>query len=49
MSIGRLSLLGRVFEGVYGGHDVWLLVLSEAPGDEEPAFKVDLTRRTERP
>ena len=37
------------FEGVYGGHDVWLLVLSEAPGDEEPAFKVDLTRRTERP
>lgn len=25
-------------EGVYDGHDVWLLVLSEAPDDEEPGF-----------
>ena len=37
------------FEGVYDGHGVWLLVLSQAPGDEEPGFTVDLTRRKEKP
>ena len=29
-------------EGVCQGHEVWLQVLSEAPDDEEPEFKVDL-------
>ena len=27
------------FEGVYDGHGVWLVVLSDAPEDEEPGFK----------
>jgi len=30
-------------EGVYQGHEVYLEVLAEAPGDEEPGFKVDLS------
>ncbi len=33
------------FDGVYDGHEVWLTVLSRAPDDEEPGFKVDVTRR----
>ena len=37
------------FEGVYDGHDVWLLVLSQAPDDEEPGFRVDLTRKKKNP
>ena len=35
------------FEGVYDAQDVWLLVLSQAPDDEEPGFTVDLTKREE--
>jgi len=31
-------------EGVYQGHEVYLRVLAEAPSDEEPGFKVDLSR-----
>jgi hypothetical protein len=31
------------FEGDYDGHDVWMRVLSAAPPDEEPGFKVDTT------
>jgi hypothetical protein len=30
-------------EGVYQGHHVYLQVLAEAPEDEEPGFKVDLS------
>jgi len=37
------------FEGVYDGHDVWLLVLSQAPGEEEPGFTVNLTGRKADP
>ena len=37
------------FEGVYKGRGIWLLVLSEAPRDEEPGYKVDVTRRAEEP
>lgn len=33
-------------EGVYDGHRIYLKVLSGAPQDEEPGFKVDLTRGT---
>ncbi len=36
-------------EGVYDGHQVYLQVLSDAPEDEEPGFKVDLTKRTREP
>ena len=36
-------------EGVYDGHEVYLQVLSDAPEDEEPGFKVDLTKRTREP
>ena len=32
-------------EGVYQGHHVYLQILAEAPEDEEPGFKVDLTKR----
>ena len=37
------------FEGVYDGHTIYLQVLSEAPEDEEPGFKVDLTKNTGKP
>ena len=37
------------FEGVYCGHEVYLQILSVAPEDEEPRFKVDLTRRSGQP
>ncbi len=30
-------------EGVYQGHHVYLQVLAEAPEDEQPGFKVDLS------
>lgn len=30
------------FEGVYDGHGVFLQVLSEAPDDVEPGFKIEL-------
>lgn len=36
-------------EGVYDGHQVYLQVLSDAPEDEEPGFKVDLTKGTREP
>jgi hypothetical protein len=31
-------------EGLYQGHHVYLQVLAEAPEDEEPGFKVDLSK-----
>jgi hypothetical protein len=31
-------------EGVFQGHQVYLQVLAEAPEDEEPGFKVELSR-----
>lgn len=36
-------------EGVYDGHQVYLQVLSEAPGDEEPGFKLDTMKGTIEP
>ncbi len=36
-------------EGVYDGHHVYLQVLSDAPEDEEPGFKVDLAKGTKEP
>jgi hypothetical protein len=36
-------------EGVYQGRDVYLRVLAQAPDDEEPGLKFDLTRRPRRP
>jgi hypothetical protein len=31
------------FEGTYQGHSILLMVLSEAPDDEEPGYEVDLS------
>jgi len=35
-------------EGVFQGHEVYLQVLVQAPEDEEPALKVDTTKRPRR-
>ncbi len=34
-------------EGVYQGHHVYLIVLSEAPNDEEPGLRLDTTDKAE--
>jgi hypothetical protein len=35
-------------EGTYQGHDVYLQVLAQAPDDEQPGLKVDMTRKRRR-
>jgi hypothetical protein len=30
-------------EGDYRGHDIWLRVLSQAPEDEDPGMKLDVS------
>ncbi len=36
-------------EGVYGGREVYLQVLAQAPEDEEPGLRFDPSRRPRRP
>jgi hypothetical protein len=36
-------------EGVFGGREVWLRVLAQAPEDEEPGLKFDATGRRRQP